>query len=71
VFLVVQILTPFFSLTVPNLVLSFRLLDRKFNEDSKNVLKTVNFSLPVGFTIDFVPNCLFKLCFCLFNRFSL
>jgi len=27
------------------------LLDRKFNEDSKNVLKTVIFSLQVGFTV--------------------
>jgi len=31
------------------------LLDRKFNEDSKNVLKTVIFSLQVGLTSDFVP----------------
>jgi len=28
------------------------LLDRKFNGDSKNVLKTVIFSLQVGFTGD-------------------
>jgi len=27
----------------------FRLLDRKFNEDSKNVLKTVILSLQLGF----------------------
>jgi len=31
----------------------FRLLDRKFNEDSKNFLKTVIFSLQVSFTFDF------------------
>jgi len=41
----------------------FRLLDRKFNEDSKNVLKTLIFSLQVGFTSDFVLDCHFKLCF--------
>jgi len=29
-------------------------LDRKFNENSKNVLETVIFSLQVGFTGDFV-----------------
>jgi len=36
------------------------LLDRKFNEDSKNVLKTVIFLLQVGFTGNFVSvlsNC--------------
>jgi len=33
-------------------------LDRKLNEDSKNVFKTVIFSLQVGFTVDFVPDCL-------------
>jgi len=38
-------------------------LDGKFNEDSKNVLKTVIFSLKVGFTGDFVPDCPLKLCF--------
>jgi len=31
-------------------------LDRKFNEDSKNVLKTVIFALKVGLTGDFVPD---------------
>jgi len=41
----------------------FRLLDRKFNEDSKNVLKTVIFYLQVGFTGNFLPDCPFKLCF--------
>jgi len=30
------------------------LLDRKFNEDSKNILKTVIFSLQVGLTSKFV-----------------
>jgi len=38
-------------------------LDRKFSEDSKSVLKTVIFSLQVGFTSDFVPGCLLKLSF--------
>jgi len=38
-------------------------LDRKFNEDSKNVLKTVIFLLQVGYIVDFVPEYLFKLCF--------
>jgi len=53
-----------FSLTVPNLkLLFFRLLNKKCNEDSKNVLKTVIFSLQVGFTFDFVSDCLFKLYF--------
>jgi len=32
----------------------FQVLDRKFNEDSKNVLKTVIFVLQVGFSGDFV-----------------
>jgi len=31
-------------------------LDRKFNEDSKNVLKNMIRSLQVGFTGDFVAN---------------
>jgi len=39
----------------------FRLLDRKFNEDSKNVLKTVISSLQVCFTGDFVHYCPFEL----------
>jgi len=58
-----QTLTPIFSLTVPNFVVFFRLWDRKFNEDSKNVLKTVILSLQVSFTDDFVSDCLFKLRF--------
>jgi len=37
--------TPLFSLTVPNFVMIFRLFDKKFNEDSKNVLKTLIFLL--------------------------
>jgi len=41
----------------------FRILDRKFNEDSENVRKTVIFSRQVGFTGEFVTNCAFKLCF--------
>jgi len=44
-----------------------RLLDRKFNKDSKNVLKRVIFSLQVGLTVNFVSDCLFKLGFCQFN----
>jgi len=38
------------------------LSDRKFNEDLKNLLKTVIFLLQVGFTDDFVPDYPFKLC---------
>jgi len=39
-------------------------LDWKFNEDSKNVLKTVIFSLEEeGFTSGFVSDYPFKLCF--------
>jgi len=41
----------------------FWFLDRKFNEDSKNVLQTVIFSPQVGLTDDFVSDCPFKLCF--------
>jgi len=63
VFLVVKTLIPLLSLTVPNFVELFRLLDRKFNEDSKNVLKSVIFLLKVGLTSNFVFNCPLKLCF--------
>jgi len=63
VFLAVQTLTPFFSLTVPNFVVFLRLLDRKFNKDSKNVVKTVIFLFQVGFTGNFVPDCPFELYF--------
>jgi len=56
-----------FSLTVLNFVVFFRLLNRKFYEEFKNVLKTVIFSLQVGFTDDFVSDCPFKLCFCQFK----
>jgi len=41
----------------------FRFLDRKFNEDFKNILKIVIFSLQVGFTGGFATDCPFKLCF--------
>jgi len=51
VFLAVQIFTPFFFLTVPNFVVFFRLLNRKFNENFKNELKTVIFSLQVGLQV--------------------
>jgi len=48
-FLEVQTLASFFSLTVLNFVLLFTLLHRKFNEEFKNVLKAVIFLLQVGF----------------------
>jgi len=35
-------------------------LDRKFNEDSKNVLKNMFRSLQMGFTCYFIPDCYFK-----------
>jgi len=38
-------------------------LDRKFTKDSKNMLKIVIFLLQVGFTVDFVADCPFKLYF--------
>jgi len=63
VFMSVQTLTPLFPLTVPNFVVFFTLLNRKFNEDFKNVLKTTIFSLQVGFTGVFVLYHPFKLCF--------
>jgi len=63
VFLTVESLTLLFSLTVPNFVVFFRLLDAKYNKDSKNVLQTVILSLQVSCTSDFVPDCPFKLCF--------
>jgi len=56
VFLAVQSLTPLFSLTVPNFVVFFRLLNRKFNENSKNMLKTVICSLQVGLKSNFIPD---------------
>jgi len=67
VFLAVKILTPLFFLTVANLVVFFRLLNRKFNEDSKNVLETIIFLFEVGFISDFVHDCPCKLCFCQFK----
>jgi len=42
-------------------------LDKKFNGDFKNVLKIIIFSLQVGFTADFVPDCPFKLGFSQFK----
>jgi len=56
-------LTQVFSLTVANFEVFFRLLNRKFNENSKNVLKMVIFLLQVGFISNFVFDCTFKLCF--------
>jgi len=41
----------------------FRLLDKKCNEDSKKVLKTVISSLQVCFRGNFVVDCPFKLSF--------
>jgi len=61
-FLAVQTLTPLFYLTVPNFIF-FMLLDKKFDEDFKNVLKRVIFLFQVGFTGDFILDCLFKQCF--------
>jgi len=58
-----QIFTPFFSLTVPSFAVFFRVLDRKFVRNSKNLLKTVISLRQVGFKRDFVPDCPFKLCF--------
>jgi len=54
VFLTVQTLTPLFYPTVQNFVVFFRLLDSKFNEDSKNVPKTVIFLFQVDFSGNFV-----------------
>jgi len=42
-------------------------LDRKFNEDYKNVLKIVIFVLQVGLTSDFGPKSSGKLSFWQFN----
>jgi len=67
VFLAVQLFTPLFSLTVPDFEVFFMSLDRKFNEDSKNVLKTVIFVLQVGFTSDFDTESPGKLSFWQFN----
>jgi len=53
-------LTPLFFLTVPNFAVFSQLVDRKFNKDSKNVLKTVIFSLQMGFTDNFVPDYPFQ-----------
>jgi len=57
VFLADQTLTIIFCLTLHDFVVFFTSLDRKFNEDSKNVLKTIIFSLQVSFTGNFVPDC--------------
>jgi len=40
-----------------------KLQNRKINDDSKNVLKTIIFLLEEGFTRDFIIDCLYKLCF--------
>jgi len=63
VFLAVQTLTPLFFLTIPNFVVFFRLLDRKFKENFMNVYKTVIFLLQMSVTGDLFNDCLFKLCF--------
>jgi len=57
VFLSDDSLTLLFSLTVPNFVMFLELLDRKFNEDSKNVLKNVIQRLQMGFTDNFFADC--------------
>jgi len=59
VFLAVQILIPSSSLILLHFDVFFMSLDRKFNEDSKNVLKIVTFSLQVGFSGNFVAGCHF------------
>jgi len=64
VFLSVQTLRPLFSLTIPNFECFFGLLNRKFNEEFKNLPKTVIFILWVSFTSDLI---FFKLCFCQFK----
>jgi len=48
-FLGIQMLTAFFSLTVHDFVVFIRSSDRKFSEDSKNVIKNMIWSLQVGF----------------------
>jgi len=56
VFLVVQTLTSLFSLTVSNFVVFFKLLDKKFTENSKNMLlNCVSGSL--NFDTDFLLDC--------------
>jgi len=45
------------------IVFFVRLLDMKFYENSRNVLKTVILSLQVGFIDDFVRDSPFKVCF--------
>jgi len=62
VFLSVQTLIPLFFLTVPNFVVFFKLLDGKFNEGFKNVLKTIILSHQVGFTGNSLTECSFKVC---------
>jgi len=57
VILAVPTLIPFFSLILPHFEVFFMSLDRKYNEDSKNVLKIVIFSLQVGFSGNFVAEC--------------
>jgi len=51
-------------MNLTNFVVFFKSLDKKFNGDSKNLLKTVIFSLQVGFKGDLVPdyfsNCVFS-----------
>jgi len=63
VFLAVQTLTPLLLVTVLSFVVFFRILNRKFNENFKSVLKTLIFLLQVGFISDFVLDCPFKLSF--------
>jgi len=64
VFLSIQTLTQLFFLSRYTKFCSvFRLLDRKFNEESKNVVKIVTFLHQVSFTGNFISDCPFKLCF--------
>jgi len=60
-------LTALFFVTVPNFLGFSRLSGRKFNEDSKNVLKNLIRSLQVEFTGDFVADCSLNRYFCSLN----
>jgi len=67
VFFAISALIVFFSLTEIDIVVFFMSLDRKFNEDSKNVLRNMIRSLKMRFTCYFVIDCSFKLCFLQFK----
>jgi len=52
----------FFLWRYKNFLVFFRLLDSKFNGDSKNVLKTIILSPQAWFTVDFVSDGLKENC---------